>query len=125
MMCSGQGGERERGRQGRVERTSSTQIYLEAGSNVLPNRSTFPLRLGGGVGVGQDGGCDAPCTCAWSHQQELLLQPAPCKGVVVVVVRIKTNQHPSPTNHRFLLILSQTDQVFFFLLARDVQPVHT
>lgn len=34
---------------------------------------------GGGVGVGQDGGCDVPCTCTWIDQEELLLQPAPSK----------------------------------------------
>lgn len=63
---------------------------------------------GGGVGVGQDGGCDAPCTCTWTCWEELLLQPL-----------LPRNQHPSPTTS-----FTNITQTQVLLLARYVQLVH-
>lgn len=98
MMCS-RLGERKAGESWAQP---LTQIYMEAGGIVLPNRSTFASETGtwtgrwevgdGGVGVGQAGRMAVamhPALAPGVYYQELLLQPAPSK------------ESTSFTNHRF------------------------
>lgn len=85
----------ERERQGRVEHSRPvTQVYLEAGGNVLPNRSTFPLRTGTRTGRWEVVGLGL-------GRMVVAMYPAPAPGLTRRSCSsnplLPRNQHPSPT----------------------------